>query len=81
MIMIDMKRGFIREGELVAQRIHMWYVNGHRVAIWSIQDTELHNVKYVLVNTQTGRIIESLSLDHLERLYDMCIQRFYDARG
>ena len=67
--------GLIREGELIAQRIKMSEVGGHRVALWSIQDTELNTVTYSLVNTRVGKSVESDSLGHLERLYDVCIQR------
>jgi hypothetical protein len=66
--------GFIREGDLIAQRIKMSDIGGHRVALWSIQDTEFNTVTYSLVSTRTGMSTESDSLEHLERLYDICIQ-------
>ena len=62
----------IRDGELLAQRIKMSDVDGHRIALWSIQDTELNTVTYSLVNTRTGKSVESDSLEHLEHLYDIC---------
>jgi len=67
--------GLIRDGDLIAQRIKMSDMGGHRVALWSIQDTELNTVMYSLVNTRVGKSVESDSLEHLERLYDVCVQR------
>jgi len=72
--------GFVQDGELIAQRIKMSEVGGHRVALWSIQDTELNTVTYSLVNTRTGKSVESDSLDHLEYLYDICIQYLMSER-
>jgi len=72
--MTDIQNGLVREGELLAQRIKMSDVGGHRVALWSIQDTELNTVTYSLISTRTGKSVESDSLGHLERLYDICIQ-------
>lgn len=72
--MTDIVDGLVREGELLAQRIKMSDVGGHRVALWSIQDTELNTVTYSLISTRTGKSIESDSLGHLERLYDICIK-------
>ena len=37
--MTDIGDGLIRDGDLIAQRIKMSDVGGHRVALWSIQDT------------------------------------------
>jgi len=73
--MTDIMDGLVRDGEFIAQRIKMSEVGGHRVALWSIQDTELNTVMYSLVNTRVGKSVESDSLGHLERLYDICIQR------
>ena len=72
--MTDIRDGLVREGELIAQRIKMSDVGGHRVALWSIQDTELNTVTYSLISTRTGKSIESDSLEHLERLYNICTQ-------
>lgn len=72
--MTNIQNGLIREGEFLAQRIKMSDIGGYRVALWSIQDTELNTVKYSLVNTRTGKSLESDSLQYLERLYDICIQ-------
>lgn len=73
--MADIESGTIRDGELLAQRIKMSDVGGCRVSIWSIQDTELNTVHYSLVNTRVGKSVESDSLEYLEHLYDVCIQR------
>ena len=73
--MTDIMDGLVRDGEFVAQRIKMSEVGGHRVALWSVQDTELNTVMYSLVNTRTGKSIESDSLGHLEHLYEVCILR------
>lgn len=72
--MTDIMDGLIRDGDLVAQRIKMSDVGGCRVALWSIQDTELNTVTYSLVNTRVGKSTESDSLGYLERLYNTCIQ-------
>ena len=67
--------GLVRDGEFIAQRIKMFTLGSHRVALWSIQDTELNKVIYTLINTRTNMSVENDSLEYLERLYDVCIQR------